>query len=246
MNILQRLFKSKPKTEDRVFRTHQDFVFWLTAGWLLVTFEHIYYTLSQYSLHTVWDISGMPIPISDITIFALVILLEVTLFWSVMFIPAAKILKVRKFVMYTIQGIGITISMFLNIKYMVMASPTDSNIDIAIGAIIGGLIPIFVVLFGYVEGQLVDSRQNKEMTIVDVDEDFAEALNTTTIKVGKSEPEKPRIDRKIVPEPFSIEDKVTRYKKKNQHKSIREIAEEFDISREEVQRYLDEGRQYET
>jgi len=214
------MFKRKERSIDQTYKTHQNWVFWLTAGWLLVTFEHIHYTLSQYSIDNTWTVMGTEIPISDIKVFALVILLEVTLFWSVMFIPATKRLNIKKFIMHIIQGIGISISMFLNIKYMIMASPTDSTMDVAIGAVIGGLIPIFIVLFGYVEGQLVDSQESKELP-----------APSRTLKE---------------PELLGDDEMVVEYKKDNPHLSIREIAEEFNMPQEEVQKYLDKGRKYET
>jgi len=238
MNIFQRIFKSKEKTKDQLYLTHQNWVFWLTGGWLFVTFEHIYHTLSQYSMGTIWMISGTEIPISDIMVFALVILLEVTLFWSVMFIPASTRLKVKKYIMYTIQGIGIIISMFLNVKYMVMASPTNGTMDVAIGAIIGGLIPIFVVLFGYVEGQLVDSQINTPTEV----EDDTLAKEIKKFEEGKFNTK----DLTDEENPKEFPDYVAQFKKNNPHFSIREIAEHFKISQDEVQKYLDERRQYET
>jgi len=256
MNIFQRIFKSKEKTKDQLYITHQNWVFWLTGGWLFVTFEHIYHTLSQYSMGTIWVISGTEIPISDIMVFALVILLEVTLFWSVMFIPASTRLKVKKYIMYTIQGIGIIISMFLNVKYMVMASPTNGTMDVAIGAIIGGLIPIFVVLFGYVEGQLVDSQMSKETDPYLLDSEPMTHIPNTEKGISNGELtkkiqefEKPKSAKDLgLSEGYIKEerDDIIDYKKNNPHFSIREIAEHFKIPQDEVQKYLDERRQYET
>ena len=253
MSILQRIFKSKPKTHDQLYITHQNWVFWLTGGWLLVTFEHIYYTVSQYTLDTVWMIAETEIPFSDISNFALVLLLEITLFWSVMFIPATKKLKVKKYIMYAIQGIGISISMFLNIKYMIMASPTQSTMDIAIGAVIGGLIPIFVVLFGYVEGQLVDSQTEKidtepAHTDDEIDNgELAKKIKAWEDKKFEEYAEKERLGDTIAPQLSDpIETQVRKFKLLNPHYSIRELAEQYNIPQEDVQKYLDEGRQYET
>lgn len=249
MNIFQRIFKSKEKTKDQLYLTHQNWVFWLTGGWLFVTFEHIYHTLSQYSMGTIWMISGTEIPISDIMVFALVILLEVTLFWSVMFIPASTRLKVKKYIMYAIQGIGIAISMFLNIKYMIMASPTTGTMDVAIGAVIGGLIPIFVVLFGYVEGQLVDSQVNKfEFATIDKEPTEKESVGDETLTMRVKEFEKRSAKDLGLSKKYQDHERedIVDYKKNNPHLSIREIAEQFNIPQEDVQKHLDEGRQYET
>jgi len=220
MSIFSRIFKPKEKTTDQVFRTHQDWVFWLTAGWLLVTFEHLHYTVSQYTISHTWNIMDTEIPIGAIKSIAFVILLEVTLFWSVMFIPATKRLNVKKIMMHVIQGIGVLVSMFLNIKYMIIASPTPDTLDVTIGAVLGGLVPIFVVLFGYVEGQLVESQY------------------------GEQDEPKADIDENSVAQLKANGALVRGYKRDNPHLSIRELAYFFNIPQEEIQKYLDEGRQY--
>ena len=109
-----------------------------------------------------------------------------------------------------------------------MASPTNSTMDVAIGAVIGGLIPIFVVLFGYVEGQLVDSQTNTEPA----PEEKVIENNELAKKIQEFEKTK-------------FGPLIRGYKRDNGHLSIREIAEHFNIPQEEVQRYLDEGREYE-
>ncbi len=144
--------------EEKLYKRHQGWIFWLTGMWLLATFEHNYYTLGDYSLHKVWTIFGTDIPISDISTFLMVMALELTLFWSVSFIPTGKRWSIKLTYIYIIQFVSTFISMVLNIKYMIEASPTPTVMDYTIGAVVGGLIPVFVILFGYVEGHVFDTR----------------------------------------------------------------------------------------
>jgi hypothetical protein len=163
MKWFENLFKKEEVSEDeRLYRKYQNWIFWLTAGWLLATFQHNYSTLSKYNLGETlnlgWISAGLTLPIADISNFVMVVVLEITLFFSVSFIPAAKRWNIKAIVIYLAMIVSTAISIFLNVKYMVAASPTDSVIDVGIGAIVGGLIPTFVVIFGYIQGHVVDSR----------------------------------------------------------------------------------------
>jgi len=158
MNLIDLFRKKEINKEEKLYQRHQNWIFWLTGFWLLATFEHNYYTLSKYSLNKIWDIFGTMVPISDIANILLVAALELTLFWSVSFIPTGKRWGIKMTFIYVIQVVSTFISIVLNVKYMVMASPSDLIMDILIGAIVGGLIPVFVILFGYVEGHVFDSR----------------------------------------------------------------------------------------
>lgn len=166
MKWYESLFKKEEITEDeKLYKRHQNWIFWLTGGWLLATFQHNYSTLSNYSLHETlnlgWLFTGLTLPIADISNFVLVVVLELTLFWSISFIPAGKRWNIKTLVIYMAMIVSTAISIFLNVKYMVAASPTESVVDVGIGAIVGGLIPIFVVIFGYVEGNVVESRMGQ-------------------------------------------------------------------------------------
>lgn len=165
MKWYENLFKKELSEDEKLYRKHQNWIFWLTGGWLLATFQHNYSTLSNYSLHETlnlgWLFSGLTLPIADISNFVLVVVLELTLFWSISFIPAGKRWNIKTLVIYMAMIVSTAISIFLNVKYMVAASPTDSVVDVGIGAIVGGLIPIFVVIFGYVEGNVVESRMGQ-------------------------------------------------------------------------------------
>jgi hypothetical protein len=163
MKWYENLFKKEEISEDdKLYRKHQNWIFWLTAGWLLATFQHNYSTLSKYNLGETLDLSwistGLILPFADISNFVMVVVLELTLFFSVSFIPAGKRWHIKTIVIYMAMIVSTAISIFLNVKYMVAASPTDSVIDVGIGAIVGGLIPTFVVIFGYIQGHVVDSR----------------------------------------------------------------------------------------
>jgi hypothetical protein len=153
------MFKKKEISQDeKIYQYHQNWIFFLTGAWLIATFEHNYYTLSSYSLNKIWSVFGYKIPISDVGTFLLVLALELTLFWSISFIPSGKRWGINMKFIYVIQFVSTSISVLLNIKYMVEASPTPSFMDIGIGAIVGGLIPVFVILFGYIEGHVYDTR----------------------------------------------------------------------------------------
>ena len=132
---------------------------------MLATFQHNYSTLSKYNLGETlnlgWISAGLTLPIADISNFVMVVVLELTLFFSVSFIPAAKRWNIKAIVIYMAMIVSTAISIFLNVKYMVAASPTDSIIDVGIGAIVGGLIPTFVVIFGYIQGHVVNSRMSQ-------------------------------------------------------------------------------------
>lgn len=165
MKWFENLFKTKEVSEDdKLYRKHQNWIFWLTAGWLLATFQHNYATLSKYNqgefLDLGWIVAGLTLPIADISNFVMVVVLELSLFWSISFIPAGKRWNIKTIVIYMVMIVSTAISIFLNVKYMVAASPSPSVVDVGIGAVIGGLIPIMVVLFGYVQGNVVDSRMN--------------------------------------------------------------------------------------
>ena len=166
MNWFAKLFERKEISDDeKLFNKHQNWIFWLTFGWLLGTFQHNYAALSKYTLGETldlgWIVAGLELPIAAIGIFVIVLVLEAGLFWSIMFIPAGKNWNVKPSVMYMILSTSTAISMFLNIKYMVEASPSSSVMDIGIGAAVGGLIPLMVVMLGYVEGNIVTSRMQK-------------------------------------------------------------------------------------
>jgi hypothetical protein len=163
MKWFENIFKKEEITEDeKLYRKYQNWIFWLTGGWLLATFQHNYSTLSKYNLGETLDLgwvsTGLTLPIADISNFVMVVVLELTLFFSVSFIPAAKRWGIKAIVIYMAMIVSTAISIFLNIKYMVAASPTPSIIDVGIGAIVGGLIPTFVVIFGYIQGHVVNSR----------------------------------------------------------------------------------------
>jgi hypothetical protein len=163
MKWFTKLFEKKQITEDeKLFKRHQGWIFFLTIGWLLGTFQHNYAALSKYHHNEMWSLgwlfSGLEIPIAAISIFVIVLVLEAGLFWSIMFIPAGKNWNVKPRVMYMILSASTAISMFLNIKYMVEASPSPSVMDIGVGAVVGGIIPLMVVMLGYVEGNIVTSR----------------------------------------------------------------------------------------
>jgi hypothetical protein len=158
MNLIDLFRKKEISKDEKLYQRHQNWIFWLTGFWLLATFEHNYYTLSKYSLDKVWDIFGTMVPISDIANILLVAALELTLFWSITFIPTGKRWGIKMTFIYVIQAVSTLISVVLNIKYMYMARPSDLLMDILIGAVVGGLIPVFVILFGYVEGHVFDSR----------------------------------------------------------------------------------------
>ena len=166
MKWFENLFKKKEISEDeKLYQKHQSWIFWLTFGWLLATFQHNYATLSKYNLGETlnlgWLFAGLTLPIADISNLVMVIVLEATLFWSIMFIPAGKRWNIKTIIIYILMILSTIISIFLNVKYMVAASPSPSVIDVGIGAVIGGLIPIMVVVFGYVQGNVVDSRMGQ-------------------------------------------------------------------------------------
>jgi len=147
--------------EQKMYQRHQGWIFWLTGSWLIATFEHNYFTLSNYSLGKIWTIFGTAFPISDISAFLMVLALDLSLFWSISFIPAARRWDVRMIGVYIVLFVSTIISIILNVKYMIQASPSPGIGDILIGAVIGALIPVFVILFGYIEGHVVDSQYKK-------------------------------------------------------------------------------------
>jgi len=166
MKWFENLFKKEEITDDeKLYRKHQQWIFWLTGGWLLATFQHNYATLSKYNqgefLDLGWISTGLALPIADISNFIMVVVLELSLFWSISFIPAGKRWNIKTIVIYMVMIVSTAISVFLNVKYMVAASPSPSAVDVGIGAVIGGLIPIMVVLFGYVQGNVIDSRMSQ-------------------------------------------------------------------------------------
>ena len=166
MKWFENLFKKEEITEDeKLFKRHQGWIFWLTLGWLLATFQHNYATLSKYNqgetLDLSWLVAGFTLPIADISNFVGVVVLEISLFWSIMFIPAGKRWNVKTAILFLIMSVLTAVSIFLNAKYMYEASPSPGIIDIGIGVIVGALMPVMVVLFGYVEGSVVNSRMGQ-------------------------------------------------------------------------------------
>ncbi|MHA1952477.1 MAG: winged helix-turn-helix transcriptional regulator [Candidatus Heimdallarchaeaceae archaeon] len=163
MKWFENLFKRSDVSEDeKIYKRHQNWIFWLTGGWLLATFQHNYATLSKYNLGETldlgWLFANLLLPIADISNFVMVLVLELTLFFSIYFISTGKRWGIKTTVIYMAMIVSTVISIFLNVKYMVAASPSDSIVDISIGAVIGVLIPVMVVIFGYIEGNVVESR----------------------------------------------------------------------------------------
>ena len=156
------------KKDEKVFKYNQSWIFWLTVGWLIATFEHNYYTIANYSLGKIWNIFGTAIPISDISAFIIVVVLDLSMFFSIQFIPTGKRWDIKMIGVTTVLIVSTSISILLNVRYMIEASPSDTWFDLSIGIIIGVLIPLFVVLFGYIEGHVVDSQFSEEGKIEEV------------------------------------------------------------------------------
>jgi len=126
----------------------------LTTAWLIATFEHNYFTLSKFS-------HGMQIfnlPISEISAFLIVLALDLSIFYSVKAIPQTKIMSVSIRGHQSILFISTAISILLNIRYMYTAAPSTGWFDITVAISIGLLIPIFVVIFGWIEGNVAIKR----------------------------------------------------------------------------------------
>lgn len=134
----------------KTFKTHQLWIYYLTVSWLISTFEHNYFTLHVYT----HGLTFIGLPISDITTFLMVIALDLSIFWSVMFIPTARAWNIPIRGAQTILTVSTVISILLNVRYMITASPSNDWFDILIAISIGILIPMFVVIFGWIEGNI--------------------------------------------------------------------------------------------
>ena len=144
--------------EKKLYQRNQNWIILLVGFWLFATLEHSYLTLSQYSLHKTFNLFGSMIPYSDISAFLLVLALDLSMFWSISFLPFAKKRTIKLFSIYSLLAVSTIISIFLNVKYMILSSPSPSFGDLALGAVVGGLIPLFVVIFGYIQGAVLDSQ----------------------------------------------------------------------------------------
>lgn len=138
---------------NKLYKQHQWWILGLTTMWLISTFEHNYFTLSKYT----HPVEIMNFSISGISVFLMVLALDLSIFWSVMFIPQAKISDIPIKATQWILTIATIISILLNVRYMYTASLLfdDPNwFDYAIGIFVGTLVPIFVVIFGWIEGNV--------------------------------------------------------------------------------------------
>lgn len=161
----------------KAFKFHQGWIYFLTTAWLIATFEHNYFTLSKYS-HDAMLLDW--IPISDISAFLIVLALDLSIFWSIMFIPQAKIWNVSLMGARITLIVSTLISILLNVRYMWTASPSPEWFDIMIGVLIGVLIPIYVVIFGWIAGNVatiqssnIDKKINRATNngrVLEVDE----------------------------------------------------------------------------
>lgn len=132
------------------FRYHHYWIYFLTTSWLISTFEHNYFTLSKYT----HDVFMFSLPISDITAFLLVLAIDLSIFWSVLFIPYANMRQIGTRGSQVVLSVSTVISILLNVRYMWTASPSDGWFDVSIAIIIGTLVPLYVVIFGWIEGSM--------------------------------------------------------------------------------------------
>lgn len=135
---------------DKSFKTHKVWIYMLTIAWLIATFEHNAFTLSKFT-HNVYYAG---IPVSDISAILVVLALDLSIFWSVFFMPQAKRWDMPVGFVKSILVISTLVSIMLNIRYMVTAIPTDNIFDLITAVIIGTLIPTFVVIYGWLEGNI--------------------------------------------------------------------------------------------
>ena len=188
------------------FKTHKIWIYYLTALWLIATFEHNYFTLHSYT-HNIY-IYG--IPISGITAFLLVVALDLSIFWSVMFLPSAKKYSIQMGGPKLILTISTIISILLNVRYMVTSSPSQSYFDIGVGVIVGILVPTFVVIFGWIEGNLM-------------------VVGKETIAIETKQTQKQNNKKEI-----------KKYLKDHPRSSLLEVAKHFGIEAHDVAKIMEE------
>lgn len=208
----------------KTFKTHQLWIYYLTVSWLFATFEHNYYTLHVYT----HNVTLMGMPISGITTFLMVLALDLSIFWSVMFIPTARIWNIPIRGAQAVLTVSTIISVLLNVRYMITASPTKDWFDIMIAVTIGILVPTFVVIFGWIEGNVA---LNKEF-VNNETEDVLSRVNGNGNGNGNYK------KRKDV-----TTEAVVEYFKNNKEASLREAADHFETSTTTILNRLKEAKE---
>jgi len=195
-------------------RSHRVWINYLTGSWLIATFEHNYFTLHSYTHNLV--IGG--IPISGITALLMVLALDLSIFWSVMFIPTARKFDISIRGAQMILVVSTIISILLNVRYMITSSPSNSMFDMGVAIVVGILIPLFVVIFGWIEGNIMITNKDSY------------AINGSYSEKSQSKQDGIEITKKD----------VDTYFKKNPRASIRDAAKHFGLETYEIGKIMED------
>jgi len=140
----------------------------LTIGWLVTTYEHNFYTLQKFTNHFTielinWNMDWLTISSAAL----LVATLDLSIFFGVILIPYFKQWNLSITPVKWVLSSSTIISVALNIKYMfdaAMNQKMEGNqvFNFITAFIIGLLIPLMVVFFGWIEGNVMSHMKKIE------------------------------------------------------------------------------------
>ncbi len=131
-----------------IVRSAKAWTLFLATLFIIATFEHCFATLKHYTEHQIY----FGVDISTIKAIALVLAMDLGIFFSIKFIPEGKSVGISVGPAVAILALCTVISGGLNVHYMVSNTPAQHWFDLTVGVVVGLLIPAMLILFGWQRG----------------------------------------------------------------------------------------------